>query len=164
MYKLDLKISELHPNQYIDIPAEDEVYADISLDVRLGGGKIFNIFKIRWDAMCFLNWIMENKKYIIYDSPIKLIDGSVSIAFGIERYYEIADPDNIEELDMVFEYSKRHGLRFALRGVDIDEVYIGKTEKGHEISYCSDNSIWSYKIDLLEFIASVESYYVKLKK
>lgn len=163
MYKLDLKISELHPDQYIDMPSKDEVYADISLDVQLDGGKIFNVFKIKWDAMCFLNWFIENKQAIIYENPIELIDGGVSIACGIEKFYGNVDPDNLAELDMVFEYSKRHGLRFALRGVDINEVYIGKTEKGYEISYCNNDSIWSYKIDLLEFIASIESYYVKLK-
>lgn len=46
MYKLDLKITKLDPSQYIDTPYEDEVYADISLDVLLN--EIKNIKYIQY--------------------------------------------------------------------------------------------------------------------
>ncbi|UAW64779.2 hypothetical protein KMZ15_03725 [Mycoavidus sp. HKI] len=165
MYKLDLKITKLDPSQYIDPPSEDEVYADISLDVLLDEGKIFNIFKIRWDVMCLLKWIIENKESIISEPPLNLIKSDFSIAYGIWNFYDLADLDNVRDsdMDLVFDYKTRHGLIFALRGVDINNVYIGQAVKGYEISYSNDNNHWSYMVDLPEFITSVENYYTKLK-
>lgn len=165
MYKLDLKIEKLDPSQYIDTPSADEVYADISLDILLGDGKIFNIFKIRWDVMCLLRWILEKKQAIIFESPLDLIKSDFSIAYGIRNFHKMVDLDSVKDsdLDLVFEYKTRHGLRFSLRGVDINSVYVGRSTKGYEISYSSENYHWTYIVDLPEFIASVEGYYMKLK-
>ncbi|WP_152034317.1 hypothetical protein [Mycoavidus cysteinexigens] len=165
MHRLDLKITKLDPSQYIDIPSEDEVYADISLDVLLSDGKTFNIFKIRWDVICLLKWTLEKKQAILFESPLDLIKSDFSIAYGIRYFHEMVDLDSVKDsdLDSVFEYKTRHGLRFALRGVDINSVYIGKSTKGYEISYSSEDYHWTYIVDLPEFIASVEDYYVKLK-
>ncbi|MCX8567127.1 MAG: hypothetical protein ON057_001854 [Glomeribacter sp. 1016415] len=165
MCKLDLKISKLDPSEYIDTPSEDEIYADISLDILLDEGKIFNIFKIRWDVMCLLNWILENKESILFEPPLDFIGSNFSIAYGIWNFYDIVDLDNVRDsdMDLLFEYRTRHELCFALRGVDVDTVYIGRAAKGYEISYSCDDFHWTYTVDLPEFIASVEAYYVKLK-
>ncbi len=165
MFELDLKIEKLDPSQYIDTPSADEVYADISLGVLLGDGKTLNIFKIRWDVICLLRWILEKKQDILFEPPLDLIKSDFSIAYGIRNFHEMVDLDNVKDsdLDSVFEYKTRHGLRFALRGVDINSIYIGRSTKGHEISYCSDDSNWSYMIDLPKFITSVEDFYIKLK-
>ncbi len=165
MHKLDLKISKLDPSEYIDTPSENEVYADISLDILLNEGKILNIFKIRWGVMCLLKWILENKEYILFEFPMNFIRSDFSIAYGIWNFYDMVDLDNSRDsdMDLLFEYRTRHELCFALHGVDVDNVYTGRAAKGYEISYSNDDCHWTYIVDLPEFIASIEAHYVNLK-
>ncbi|MCX8565287.1 MAG: hypothetical protein ON057_000014 [Glomeribacter sp. 1016415] len=163
MNKLDLKIIELDSSEYIDTPYENEVYANISLDILLDRDRVFNLFKIKWDAICLLEWVIENKQAILTESPPSFIKGYVSLACGVSNFYETVDVDNLKDLNLMFKYRTRHGLRFSLRGVDIDEIYIGMSNEDYEISYWGDNSNWSYKIDLPNFIGSVENYYFSLK-
>lgn len=94
-----------------------------------------------------------------------LIRSDFSIAYGIWNYLDLVDLDTVKDsdMDLVFDYKTRHGLAFALRGVDVNNVYIGRATKGYEISYSHDDYHWACIVDLPEFIASVEDYYIKLK-
>lgn len=121
----------------------------------LRGELLRRVIDVRWDAAALFTWFHDNRVALCEAPPPQELEREGPIAVRIQAFYESADPDNTEALERVFAYRASHGLRFALRGVDVPDVYFGRLDSGYEVS-CSDEAIWSYQFDLPEFLAEVE--------
>ena len=125
-----------------------------------------NVFKLEWDLRVLILWGLENKQNIFNETvPFVISDNNDSIAKQIHTFYQKNDFEDEILMDRVFEYRRSHGLRFALRGTDIPEIYIGKSGDNIEISFFEKNGEWRYYINPLTFfecIESMRSEYVKV--
>lgn len=124
----------------------------------------FNLLDTQWDLSMLLDWFNENEQSIRHDA---LNDESLgiyvlqaeSLAQAMSRLQERDFSDNQEALedkwhDFLFDFRQKHSLRFALRGTDIPEIFIGINRGSGEISLC-DESMWSYQFDMEDFLSSV---------
>lgn len=106
------------------------------------------LFKIALDNLNELNWFFENETAIRNNKIPYISDNVFSIAKIIENFYEEVDPDDLAQLEMMFEFRKSHGIRFAFRGQDIADAYIGLNGDIYEISYSESIKSWCYEIDI----------------
>ena len=115
---------------------------------------------IKWDGEVLLRWLFDNRHDLLSDFfPGEAIEDH-SIAAAIHDFYGNVDPENIDLMDRMFAYRESHGIRFALRGVDIPDVYIGKRRGGnYEISCADPGNMWMFEIDLQAFFDSLAAEY-----
>lgn len=148
---------------------KDYPYSDESYDPKIAWGKITlsinspkgelikEVVKLEWDIREIINWLVENKEAILLaDYPIESNYKDYSIAQKIFDFYNKEGMLDKVLLDKVFDYRKTHGLRFGLRGTDIDDIFIGKNGKKHEISFFNKKSFWENEIDLTPFFCKIE--------
>jgi hypothetical protein len=117
----------------------------------------------KWDAQEVFDWFMFNKGKILNDSLPDFIIGDGSIPEKLEEFYDKADliPEGYEsesdaELwDKIYSYRESHSLRFAFKGCDVEDIYIGKSNIGHEVSCVAAGGNWSYPIDIEDFYQSI---------
>ncbi|MDR3715620.1 MAG: hypothetical protein P4L51_22650 [Puia sp.] len=116
-----------------------------------------DIFRIQWDIIVFLEWVTDNKEALLSEELPSGIE-DYSIARSIFEFYENVDPDSDDDLlDAVYSYRQKHGLRFALRGVDIDEIYIGKFDGVMTVSfYKDDDEQYSSNVEVDSFFTDVQ--------
>lgn len=106
----------------------------------------------------FTTWFFKNELEIkTVDYPISL-DKNKSIAENISLFYNSVDVDNDDVIDKMYDYRCSHCLRFAARGIDFPEVYIGKKDDGYELSLCSFKEKWRYKIDIDDFFSNIRLF------
>ncbi|MFD3242593.1 hypothetical protein ACE2AK_26125 [Rahnella perminowiae] len=79
-----------------------------------------------------------------------------SLAKKVHCFYESVDVDDDDLIDAMFDYRTSHCLRFACRGVDFPEIYIGKLGSEHEISLFTKNETWQYFLILMIFFWQIE--------
>ncbi len=162
MEKLTLKVvKKEYP--YDELYDPEIYWAEIVLAVVSDRLQVLKeIFRLQWDAREFLNWLITGKENILYDEfPIKMsADGS--LAAKIHSFYGVEEEINEEALDEMFKYRQSHGVRFGLRGTDVIEVYLGKNDGVHEISFYDKNESWRYELDLTSFYDGVESYFCNI--
>ncbi len=118
---------------------------------------IITIFEIEWDLRPFLDWFNLNKNNLL--NEVFLIgDPQKSLAEFFYNYYDSEIERDEYEDEKVFEYRESHGLRFALRGTDIKDCYIGLNDEKYEISYFDnrDNNFRIF-IDLESFIDDINN-------
>ncbi len=107
-------------------------------------------------------WLLKNKNAILKERIPLFLPKAVCVAQAISGFYDAVEDDG-NELDTIFDYRSRHGLRFATRGVEISDIYIGlNSEDVHEISCFDDGLNWHYCVDLYGFFVQVESVYLKI--
>lgn len=158
MANLSLQVNIL---SHCEVPfpfSEEEVPASIILSIVLpNSAESITVFDIKWDAICIMRWFLSNKAPLFDDLLPIQIRRTGSIATSIARFYDVVSPDDLNVLDMVLEYRSRHELGFAMRGVDIPEIYLGNNDGYHEISHCDDVTEWAYRINLANFFNELES-------
>ena len=74
-------------------------------------------------------------------------------------FYKNINLDEDKLVDAMFEYRLSHEIRFAHRGTDIPQIYIGKNNNYHEVSCLNEKGGWSYNFnanDLIESILDLE--------
>lgn len=127
----------------------------IDLSVVLGDIK-HSLFIGRVDINEFVGWFLEHEKEIREDElPIEKINNK-SIAESIHYSYDILDVDDDGLVDKMYDYRSEHCLRFASRGSDFPEIYIGKSGKLYEVSKFSHAESWRYFIDIDDFFNSIK--------
>jgi hypothetical protein len=109
------------------------------------GRSIFEVFRIQWDINPFVKWIKKNEYQLRHEQLQLPGRQAASIAKTLFDFYESADPDDDRMLDQIFEYRTHHDLRFAIRGVDLKEIYLGKGPNGYEISHFDGIDNWCYQ-------------------
>jgi hypothetical protein len=113
------------------------------------------VFNLQWDLLVFLQWLSDNKDFIL-NEKCPLVSNNKSIACIIDEFYESLDEfDNT--VDLVYDYRKKHDIRFALRGVDVNNVVIGLNKNIHTISYYDDTENWEFPINLLDFYDEIDA-------
>jgi hypothetical protein len=153
MFNLKLSVRKLPPDEWLDEPSPDEVYAEFALFLQDADKKrVRDFFTIKWDINCLLDWVVENKNAILCEPFPSLGVVGQSLAERISRFYDVVDPGDDAKDDAMYEYRTRHGVRFALRGVDVPVIYIGLNSTGHEIS----GDGWACRVDMEAFIRDVE--------
>lgn len=153
MYRLVLESERLHSS---DALAEDLRRIKFSV-VTAQQSKAVSLMEITGHMPELLKWFTENRDHLINENVPSMVPIGRSIALRISAFYDAVDPDNLRDLEEVYDYRLHHGLRFALRGLDIDNIYIGMNMDCHEIS-CADGQVpWVYEIDLKSFLRDLES-------
>ena len=106
------------------------------------------------DFQALIEWLKENEDAIRKaDFPIVNLTEDSS-AKKVHCFYESVDVDDDDLIDAMFDYRTSHCLRFACRGVDFPEIYIGKLGSKHEISLFTDNETWRCFFDVDDFLAN----------
>lgn len=122
------------------------------------GAELATLLNLKWTLLDFSEWLQSNKVAILHET-MPLVDSSAgSIAEAISRFYEDMDPEAVDAsiLDRVFDYRCRHGLRFAFRGTDAPDIYIGRFQGQHEISRWDEHEQWRYEVNLEAFFMNVQ--------
>jgi hypothetical protein len=105
-----------------------------------------------------LDWFVENE-YVIRNEKAPIpVEKNVTLAEAIDRFYERYDPDSDEiiELDRLYQFRQQHGIRFAFRGQNIPDVYIGLINGKHEISSSEKGSSFNHNIDINTLFSEIK--------
>ncbi|GGH32926.1 hypothetical protein FAZ19_23460 [Sphingobacterium alkalisoli] len=133
------------------------LWGEIILNVTCDNSLVKKIFKIEWDLRVVLDWLLINKNNILLAScALFQIESHISVAESVYRFYDIEDDLDEKMVDEMFEFRQSHCLRFGLRGVDIDEIYLGRNNNVHEISFYSEELSWKFEIDIMDFYREIE--------
>lgn len=162
MHKLKLTFTEkTYP--YLDEPHDSTIcWGEIALTVTQNGSLIKEIISTEWDIKELIIWLFTNKQKILSE---KLpFEGNIndSLAKQIYSFYNTDESLDEDQIDFMYNYRLRHGLRFGLRGVDIDDVYLGKNGNQYEISFCNDSNFWCFQVDVISFYNELESDFEQL--
>jgi hypothetical protein len=161
-YKLKL---DFHPqeNPFEQDRSEDLIWGQINLAVTDYNDQIIqDVINMIWDVKELVQWIIRNEDVLLNEEfPKPYIKGGSSIAEYIDKYYEIcrsADEIDDEADDIIEKYKTHHCIYCGMSGTQTISAYIGKTNKGHEISYYNtEYENWKYQINLMEFIQNVKT-------
>lgn len=130
-----------HPPPFLTLAVED------------GNGMVLHrVFSARAEPEALASWTRRNAAALRNAFVPAALSGTGSIAARIRDYYERLEPDSDPSVDQVFAYRNTHGIRFALRGVAIPDVYIGRLDDGWEVSCADDGDDWSFRIDVERFL------------
>lgn len=145
---------ELHDRNIIWGHIKLNVYSDKNLVIK-------ELVDLEWDIRDLVYWVLENKRKILEERLSITGNNKISgsIAKGIYDFYNKGDCFNESLLDYLFEYRQSHGIRFGLRGTEINDIYMGLNERNHEISFHDGKQSWKYDVDLSSFIKSIENEY-----
>ena len=116
------------------------------------------------DVLEIVSWLKQNEHAIRTESPpfLQRPDGSIARTIHAQRQalrdLPVDDDESIDRLhDTLYSYCLRHSVRFAARGFDIPDVFLGLREGCGEIScYEPGKGIdWAYRFDLDDFFGSL---------
>lgn len=113
------------------------------------------LFHIKWDPRPLIEWLGENKDNILNDQLPYFFSPNKCIAEAISEFYDDVDPDDDDLLDKAQEYRMSHGLRFAMRGARLPDIYLGKRDDSFEVSGGDESSFWFFKINGNDFFSSL---------
>ena len=120
--------------------------------------EIFTAIDKKWDADFILKWLLDNKLSIMSETPPFDIKTDESIPMALESFYAAEDAYEDSEVtnhntlwDKIYAYRTRHALRFAFRGADLDDVYLGLNRGEHEISCADGLNTWRFVFDVVDF-------------
>ncbi len=134
-------------------------WSQIALAVTSRKGRIIRVlFDWEWDLRCLLGWLKVNKINLLeQECPLENINGEHSIAALIFHFYDSDEEYDDDLIDKIFNYRAAHGIRFALSGTDVPNIYLGKNNGRHEVSFFDGVISWSYEIDMKDFFNKIES-------
>lgn len=129
-----------------------------SIDLSVVGDDInHSLFVGKVDVNEFIGWFLEHEREIREDElPIETVSNK-SLAENIYYSYDTLDVDDDDLVDKMYHYRRGHCLRFASRGCDFPEIYIGKSGGLYEVSNFSLDESWQYNIDIDSFFNSIRS-------
>lgn len=152
--------------ELIDYPYDDTDpgdWAKIDINVVNHDNTIVkNIFHMQWNLSELIDWILENEEAIMKENMPVLLKGN-SIARAIYNFRENLSYPEEEgpeqaifnyKYEVVWNYKVKHGLRFGMRGTDINDTFIGLLNGKHTISLYEDEQ-YNYEVDLSDFFNSV---------
>lgn len=133
--------------------SDDAQFVDLSV---VEDGVKHSLFVGRVNIKEFIGWLLEHEKEIREDEiPFDKAQGN-SLAEIIYDAYNKLDADDDELVDKMYDYRSGHCLRFAARGTDFPEIYIGKAGESYEVSKFSSKENWRYPIDIDDFFRSLK--------
>lgn len=133
-----------------------------TISIEVNQGEFISLASIPLDDVQELAWFRENIESIKNDILPVPIGDYVSIAKIIRDFYSSDDMDEFI-IGELYNYRVSHGLRFAFRGRDIPDIYIGKLNDDYQIS-CSDSDFeFCYSFNINNFIHLVDDLVENLK-
>ncbi|UNK54265.1 hypothetical protein [Rahnella aceris] len=134
---------------------ESQKAQSIEISIKSNAG-LHTLFTGIVDFQALIEWLKENEDAIRKaDFPIVNLTQD-SLAKKVHCFYESVDVDDDDLIDAMFDYRTSHCLRFACRGVDFPEIYIGKLGSEHEISLFTKNETWQYFLILMIFFGKLK--------
>ena len=134
-------------------PLQEPQSIEISIENNSG---LHSLFAGRVDLLALTEWFIENEDAIRkLDFPVDNLTQD-SLAKKVHCFYESVSVDDDDLIDAMFHYRASHCLRFACRGVDFPEIYIGKLGSEHEISLFTQNEHWQYFFDIDDFFCKLK--------
>jgi hypothetical protein len=140
-----------------ELSSVGDIWAEIILQVRDTANQLVRtVFHIQWDLTVLAEWLTANRDDLVTEE-MPGIEKETSVAKSIFNFYEhiLPDEENDALMDSMYTYRASHGLRFAFRGVDLDDIYIGLFEEKLTISAVAPEE-WSYEIDRDAFLNSIQ--------
>lgn len=131
--------------------------------IELSVAKAHEVFKVLFhgkiNLIPFMNWFIENEELIrTCEVPSDFIEyDNKSIAEKISLINRALDVGNDSLIDLLYDYRSSHCLRFACRGSDFPEIYIGKSGDYHEISLYNENECWRFNFEICNFYYRLKS-------
>lgn len=112
--------------------------------------------KVLIEKMEELAWFSKNEKNIRDIDLPTCVKSDKNISSALLTFYENVSEENIELLELVYSYRKQHGFRFAFRGTNIADIYIGKVDNKYFISSKGKGHSWWYEVDIDYFFLSLK--------
>ena len=105
------------------------------------------------------SWFITNRKALLEERLPIGEKGGCSIAQAVAQFYSNLDPDSGTGnlVECVYRYRTSHSLRFALRGTDVDDIYVGLFGDTYEVSFCRGEDRWRHAVDLPSFLNEVRA-------
>jgi len=162
--KLDIEIEFLDHLYAHEPGSKGELWSKIRLEILDDRGCLVKtVLDWQWDIILFLNWFIENEKFLRNENIPDNIKSS-SIAKGIYDFYrKLSEPYDFTEIDKVYEYRERHVLWFGLKGADIDDFCIGLNNGSVTISLHNKKERWNYNIDVEDFFKKIRCIYNEIQ-
>lgn len=165
---LKIIASPILPDSMAKKEAKKLLFCQVIIAIESASGKeVSRILDMPLEFSSLIIWLRENKQSLLNDQiPIDSLP-SESIAETINRFYTKSDfkDANADSLDgLMYNYRISHGLRFALRGFNLPDIYMGLANNNYSISCCEENQTWSYKFDMQHFLDSSEQVYHEILK
>lgn len=143
----------------------DPTEVGFSWDAKLGAIKLLArdhpeakgevLLDIKWDVKELLRWLDENAGSIVEVPLPEFVEWKGSIYNSIDGFYERSEGVGDVEDDAVFEFRQSHGIRFALRGVDVPDIYLGCGPNGGEISGEIEGRRFVFCVDIRDFLSTL---------
>ncbi|HWA28928.1 MAG TPA: hypothetical protein VG734_24970 [Lacunisphaera sp.] len=102
------------------------------------------LFSIVWEDTELREWLSENQKAILNEELPSIAPQASCIAESVACFYD-KEPDPAEvEFDVMHAYRTKHGFRFAMRGANIPDIYVGSFRGNHQVSVMENGRpFWS---------------------
>jgi hypothetical protein len=107
------------------------------------------LFSIYWDGYEILSWLDSSLDSLLKEETPVFLPKAKCIAEGILLFYSQTRPMPDRQYDELFNYRTRHGIRFALRGAEIPDFYIGIYEHNLQLSVMKGLTPIFYSLDQL---------------
>jgi hypothetical protein len=122
------------------------------------------ICSVKGNLKEFLQWLISVKECILkelffYGSETNSLAKRLNFARNIEFNEELSEDNLVSDYwhEQIFEYYKKHGLVFGLRGFNNQNLIIGKNLKKGELSCYEDGmETLRFQFDLNDFFNEVE--------
>ena len=104
------------------------------------------------------DWLKEHRVDLLQNRiPVSESKGSC-IADVLCQFYNELNPDVDDPalMQSMYDYRVAHCLRFAFRGTDLSDIYLGTFNGVHEVSCWGKGEHWTYEIDLPRFLQDIE--------
>ena len=109
-------------------------------------GKV--LFSIVWEDAELRKWLSENQKAILNEELPAIAPQASCIAESVAHFYD-KEPDPAEaEFDVMHAYRTKHGFRFAMRGANIPDIYVGSFRGKHQVSVMENGRQFSSFVSL----------------
>jgi len=146
-------MNKLNIISHESVPLQESQFIEISIKNNSG---MHSLFAGRVDLLALTEWFIENEDAIRKsDFPVDNLTHD-SLAKRVYCFYESVNVDDDDLIDAMFDYRACHCLRFACRGVDFPEIYIGKLGSEHEISLFTQSEHWRYFFDVDDFFGKLK--------
>lgn len=104
------------------------------------------------EMQMFVDWLRCNSLYLLNENPPSALPDGETLAIRLRMFYENVDSNDDDQVDQVFEFRERHGIRFALYGYDVPNIFLGRRGESYEVSISEPDEEWGYDIDLRGFL------------
>lgn len=160
MNRLTLQFTNTNHPGGSDPRYASEVWGKLDFEMRNKSDRVIGTILSFEGNLCeLISWVHEKRELLLHQELPPFIrhkfDDRLSVAETLSAYYETCDTENDEEIDETFSYRVSHGLRFAFRGSNIPDIYLGIKNGIYTVS-CIEQDKFAYAVDMSYFLTEVD--------